>query len=869
MESRKVRQTFLDFFKSKGHEIVASAPMVVKNDPTLMFNNSGMAPFKDLFLGNAPIKFPRVADTQKCLRVSGKHNDLEEVGVDTYHHTMFEMLGNWSFGDYFKKDAISWAWELLTEVYKLDKDRLYVTVFEGDAKEGLAFDQEAYDTWVQFIDPKRILNGNKKDNFWEMGDTGPCGPCSEIHVDLRTDEERKKIDGATLVNNDDPQVIEIWNNVFMEFERRADGSLVKLPKQHVDTGMGFERLCRAIDGKRSNYDTDVFQPLIQHVSQQSGKAYGIDEKTDIAIRVLSDHIRTISFAIADGQLPSNNKAGYVIRRILRRAVRYYYTFLEVKEPFLFNMVPVLVREMGDVFPELKAQQGLIENVIKEEETAFLRTLGNGIVRFTNHIKSLSGLVIDGAFAFELYDTFGFPIDLTELIAREQNLSVNMEEFKACMAQQKSRSRSAAAVDTEDWVVLDAAAESVFVGYDLLETETEIIKYRKVKTKNKEQFQLVLSRTPFYAESGGQVGDKGKLWFENEAIEITDTKKENGITIHFADKLPNDLSVTFLAKVNEVERAATENNHSATHLMHAALRTILGTHVEQKGSLVNDKNLRFDFSHFSKVSNEEIAAIEQMVNKKIRENIALQVELMSINDARKTGAMALFGEKYGEVVRVVTFDKNYSIELCGGTHVKSTGQIGLFKIVSEGAVAAGVRRIEAITANAAEAYFNYNLATLNAVKEALKNPKDIVKSIDALLDENTKLNKQIEALMREKAKAIKNTLLTNVQPVNGINFISSIIELNSADAIKDLCFQLKQSPNTAIALGTVMNDKAQLFIALSDDLVNDKKMSAAAIVKEISKEINGGGGGSAAFATAGGTNVSGLEGALAGAKNKVQ
>jgi alanyl-tRNA synthetase len=873
MESRKVRQTFLDFFKSKGHEIVPSAPMVVKNDPTLMFNNSGMAPFKDLFLGNAPIKFPRVADTQKCLRVSGKHNDLEEVGVDTYHHTMFEMLGNWSFGDYFKKEAIAWAWELLTDVYKLDKDRLYVTVFEGDAKEGLAFDQEAYDTWAQFIEPKRILNGNKKDNFWEMGDTGPCGPCSEIHVDLRSDEERKKVDGATLVNNDHPQVIEIWNNVFMEFERRADGSLIKLPKQHVDTGMGFERLCRAIEGKSSNYDTDVFQPLIQHVAQQSGKAYGVDEKIDIAIRVLSDHIRTISFAIADGQLPSNNKAGYVIRRILRRAVRYYYTFLEVKEPFLCEMVPVLVREMGDVFPELKAQQGLIENVIKEEETAFLRTLGNGIIRFNNYTKSLNGAVIDGAFAFELYDTFGFPIDLTELIAREQNLSVNMEEFKACMAQQKNRSRAAAAVDTEDWVILDAAAESVFVGYDLLETETEIIKYRKVKAKNKEQYQLVLSRTPFYAESGGQVGDKGMLipiaiGNEQEIIYITDTKKENGITIHFADKLPSDLSVTFLARVNADERAATENNHSATHLMHAALRNILGTHVEQKGSLVNDKNLRFDFSHFSKVSNEEIAAIEQMVNKKIRENIALQVELMNIDDARKTGAMALFGEKYGDIVRVVTFDKNYSIELCGGTHVKSTGQIGLFKIVSESAVAAGVRRIEAITANAAEEYFNQNLATLNALKEVLKNPKDVLKSVDALLDENNKLTKQIEALMREKAKAIKATLLSNMKEVNGVNFISDVIELNSAEAIKDLCFQLKQTPNTAIALGTVMNEKAQLFIAFSDGLVNDKKLSAAAIVKEIAKEINGGGGGSPTFATAGGTNVNGLVGALAVIQSKI-
>ena len=861
MESHKVRQTFLDFFKSKGHEIVPSAPMVVKNDPTLMFNNSGMAPFKDLFLGNAPIKFKRIADTQKCLRVSGKHNDLEEVGVDTYHHTMFEMLGNWSFGDYFKKEAIAWAWELLTEVYKLDKDRLYVTVFEGDASEGLAFDQEAYDNWALYIAKERILNGNKKDNFWEMGDTGPCGPCSEIHVDLRSDEERAKIDGSTLVNNDHPQVIEIWNNVFMEFERRADGSLVKLPKQHVDTGMGFERLCRAIEGKSSNYDTDVFLPLINYVSNQSGKAYGVDEKTDIAIRVLSDHIRTIAFAIADGQLPSNNKAGYVIRRILRRAVRYYYTFLDVKEPFLCGMVPVLVKEMGDVFPELKSQQGLIENVIKEEETAFLRTLGNGIVRFNNHIKNLKSAIIDGAFAFELYDTFGFPIDLTQLIAREHNLSVDMEGFTAAMAEQKNRSRAAAAVDTDDWVIVDNEGESVFVGYDLLETETEIIKYRKVKAKNKEQFQLVLSRTPFYAESGGQVGDTGYLELNNKKHYITDTKKENGITIHFTELLPEDVNATFLAVVDCTKRSLTENNHSATHLMHAALRKVLGTHVEQKGSLVNDANLRFDFSHFSKVTDEQVKEIEQLVNSKIRENIAVDIKTMAIDEARKTGAMALFGEKYGDLVRVVTFDPSYSVELCGGTHVKQTGQIGLFKIITEGAVAAGIRRVEAITANAAEAYYNDQLTTLQGIKEALKNPKDVLKSVDALLDENNKLSKQIEQLMREKAKAIKATLLQQVKQVNGVNLISEIIDLNSAEAIKDVCFQLKQTPNTAIALGAVMNEKAQLFIALSDDLVNDKKLSAAAIVKEIAKEINGGGGGSAAFATAGGTNVGGLEKAL--------
>ncbi len=855
MESRKVRQTFLDFFKSKQHEIVASAPMVVKNDPTLMFNNSGMAPFKDIFLGNSPIKFPRIANTQKCLRVSGKHNDLEEVGVDTYHHTMFEMLGNWSFGDYFKTEAIAWAWELLTEVYKLDKNRLYVTVFQGDEKENLAFDQEAYDNWAKWIDKDRILNGNKKDNFWEMGETGPCGPCSEIHIDLRSDEERQKIDGKTLVNNDHPQVIEIWNNVFMEFERRADGSLVKLPKQHVDTGMGFERLCRAIEGKQSNYDTHVFLPLINYVSQQSGKTYGRDEKTDIAIRVLSDHIRAISFAIADGQLPGNNKAGYVIRRILRRAVRYYYTFLEVKEPFLYRMVKILVNEMGDVFPELKAQQALIENVIKEEETAFLRTLGNGIIRFNNHISQIKDNIIDGAFAFELYDTYGFPIDLTQLIAREQNYSVDMEGFALCMAQQKERSRAAAQVDTNDWVELLPGQESVFIGYEQLESETQIIRYRKVKSKNKEQYQLVLSITPFYAESGGQVGDTGKLIFENEIIEVVDTKKENGITIHITEKLPENTERKFYAKVNAVERADTENNHSATHLMHAALRNILGKHVEQKGSLVNQEYLRFDFSHFSKLSSEEILEIEQMVNQKIRENIPLEVKYMNLEDARKLGAMALFGEKYGEQVRVVTFDKNYSIELCGGTHVSQTGKIGMFKIVSEGAVAAGVRRIEAITAGAAEKYFNDNLHILGAVKESLKNPKDIVKSISNLLLENAQLNKEIETLLREKAKTIKAELIAQRTTINGVNIIVSEVELNSADIVKDLCFQLKQTDNTAVLLATFAHHKIQLFVALSNDLVNDKKLNAAQIVKKLAEEIKGGGGGSPAYATASGNILS--------------
>ncbi len=864
MEPHKVRQTFLDFFKSKGHEIVPSAPMIVKNDPTLLFNNSGMAPFKDIFLGNAPIKFSRVADTQKCLRVSGKHNDLEEVGVDTYHHTMFEMLGNWSFGDYFKKEAIAWAWELLTEVYKLDKERLYVTVFEGDQKDGLAFDQESYDNWALWVAPNRILKGNKKDNFWEMGDTGPCGPCTEIHIDLRNDVDRAQVNGALLVNNDHPQVIEIWNNVFMEFERRADGSLVKLPKKHVDTGMGFERLCRAITGKNSNYETGVFQPLIQFVASHSNKKYGVSEKTDIAIRVLSDHIRAISFAIADGQLPSNNKAGYVIRRILRRAVRYYYTFLDLKEPFLWRMVSVLVQEMGSFFPELKAQQELITNVIREEETAFLRTLGNGIIRFNNHLASLKKTEIEGSFAFELYDTYGFPIDLTQLMAREQNLHVNMDEFAQCMAQQKERSRSAATIDTDDWIILDKKAESVFVGYDLLQTDTEIIKYRKVKTKNKEYFQLVLSCTPFYAESGGQVGDKGILSNEKEHVLITDTKKENGITIHFTDTLPQDINTVFTAQVNEKERQKTENNHSATHLMHAALRNILGTHVEQKGSLVNDKYLRFDFSHFAKLSQDEIIAIELLVNKKIRENIPLQVELMTLEDARKKGAMALFGEKYGDLVRVVTFDKNYSIELCGGTHVKHTGQIGLFKIISESAVAAGVRRIEAYTAEGAETFMNDQLSILNAIKESLKNPKEIVKSIESFLEENTKLQKQVEHLLRDKAKEIKGNLQKQAVQINSVNVIKGIIELPSSDIIKDLCFQLKQTPCSYIVLGAVIQEKAQIFVALSDDLVQDKKWNAAHIVKNLAKEIQGGGGGSPTFATAGGTFINGIEKAIASA-----
>ena len=873
MESYKARQTFLDFFKSKGHEIVPSAPMVVKNDPTLMFNNSGMAPFKDLFLGNAPIKFPRVADTQKCLRVSGKHNDLEEVGVDTYHHTMFEMLGNWSFGDYFKKEAITWAWELLTDVYKIDKSRLYVTVFEGSGDDGLSFDQEAYDIWKQYVPEERILRGNKKDNFWEMGDTGPCGPCSEIHYDGRSLEEIAKIPGAKCVNNDDPQVIEIWNNVFMEFERKADGSLVKLPKQHVDTGMGFERLVRVLQNKQSNYDSDVFSPLLHAIEELSGLKYlsenentNIDKAQvtiNIAMRVIADHIRAISFSIADGQLPSNVGAGYVIRRILRRAIRYGYQSLDLKEPFMYRLVDVLAKQMGQAFPELIAQKALIEKVIKEEETSFYRTLEKGIERLLK-VNKLSGEIV-----FELYDTYGFPLDLTQLIARERGIEVDVEGFNKCMQEQKDRSRAATAIDTGDWISVAGKAEDggrTFVGYKTLEAEAKILQYRKVKAKGKEQYQLVLDQTPFYAESGGQVGDTGILESINEKIFITDTKKENGIFIHFTDRLPENYTHTFTAKVDAEKRHLTENNHSATHLLHAALRKVLGTHVEQKGSLVNDEYLRFDFSHFAKVTDEEIATIEAIVNRKIRENIASDIREMSLEDARKTGAMALFGEKYGEVVRVVTFDKNYSIELCGGTHVPATGQIGLFKIVAESAVAAGIRRIEAITSVKAEDFVNQQANVIHEVKSLLKNPKDVVKSVQGLLDQNTELQKQVEALLKEKAKSIKTDLLTKQQTINGINFIAERIELDSADAIKDLSFELRnQISDLFMVLGATVKGKPSLSVIISDNLVKDKKLNAGTIVRDIAKEIQGSGGGQPFYATAGGNDLQGIVKALEKAK----
>ena len=865
MTSSEIRKTFLDFFKSKQHTIVPSAPIVVKGDPTLMFTNAGMNQFKDWFLGNQPAKYRRVADTQKCLRVSGKHNDLEEVGVDTYHHTMFEMLGNWSFGDpnnpnagYFKKDAIAWAWEILTEVYKLPKDRLYVTVFEGDMKENLSFDEESNACWKQHIDDSRILMGNKKDNFWEMGDTGPCGPCSEIHVDLRSDDERKKTDGKILVNTGHPLVIEIWNNVFMEFNRKADGTLEKLPARHVDTGMGFERLCMAIQQKKSNYDTDIFQPTINYIEAMSGIKYGSTEQTDIAMRVLSDHIRAIAFTIADGQLPSNNKAGYVIRRILRRAVRYSFTYLNFKTPFIHRLTPLLAEQFKDVFPELFEQKGFVQKVIKEEEQSFLRTLETGIRRFDQYKDS----VIDGEFAFELYDTYGFPIDLTQLIARERNMQVDMDGFNQCLEQQKERSRAASAVDAEDWVILENG-ESQFIGYDNTSAEVNIIKYRKVKSKNKEQYQLVFNQTPFYAESGGQVGDTGFLQNEKEKIIITDTKKENNQIIHLSDKLPLDLKADFVATVNSSRRRKITANHSATHLMHAALKQILGNHVVQKGSLVNDEHTRFDFAHFAKVTDEDIAKIEQMVNEKIRENIALDERRnVPLEEAKSMGATALFGEKYGDYVRVIIFDPAFSMELCGGTHVNATGEIGLFKIVSETAVAAGVRRIEAITSVEAEKYITHQLTQLNTIKSELKYPKDIVIRIKELLFENEILQKQIDSFVHEKAQLIKGELLKNVKLKNNINVIAQKIDLTNVEAIKNISFELRnQLPDSFILLASESEGKAMLSLIISDQLVQSGKLNATTIIRSISKHIQGGGGGQPFYATAGGKNPAGIEAAI--------
>jgi len=864
MKAQEIRQQFLDYFTSKGHQVHSSAPIVIKNDPTLMFTNAGMNQFKDLFLGNSEVKDPRIVNSQKCLRVSGKHNDLDEVGHDTYHHTMFEMLGNWSFGDYFKKDAIDWAWELLTEVYGIDKDRLYVTVFEGDATDKLEKDNDAYDYWSAHISKERILNGNKKDNFWEMGAIGPCGPCSEIHVDIRDDAERAKVDGASLVNMDHPQVVEVWNLVFMQYNRKADTSLENLPNTHVDTGMGFERLAMVIQGKQSNYDTDVFTPLINKVCDITGFTYGEDEKIDIAIRVISDHVRAIAFAVADGQLPSNTGAGYVIRRILRRAVRYGFTFLNVKEAFMYQLVEILAEQMGTFFPEIKNQQILVGKVIHEEENSFLRTLEKGLKRIDEIIKNTEMDTVEGAKAFELYDTFGFPIDLTGLILSENGKEVDMAGFDTEMKKQKDRARAASAVEADDWVSL-FETESEFVGYDALEAEVKISQYRKVKQKGKEYYQLVFDKTPFYAEGGGQVGDRGVLESDGQKVHIVDTKRENNLIVHYTTEIPKDPSATFLAKVDPKKRLLTENNHSATHLLHEALREVLGDHVEQKGSLVNEKYLRFDFSHFSKMTDEEVQKVEDLVNDRVRKNISIvDKRAIPMEEAQQMGAMALFGEKYGDHVRVVSFGT--STELCGGTHVPSTGRIGVFKISSESGVAAGVRRIEAISSEKAFVYYKEQESTLTAVRSLLKNAKDPVKGLETLIMEKADLEKKVALLVKEKASGLKADLIKNVQEVNGLNFISAIVDLEPG-AMKDLSFECKKEMNQLVmVLGAENNGKANLSVAISDDLVAEKGMNAGQIIREISKEILGGGGGQAFFATAGGKNPQGLQKALDKAKD---
>ncbi|KAF2082832.1 alanine--tRNA ligase [Flavobacterium sharifuzzamanii] len=879
MKSQDVRKQFLDFFEGKGHTIVPSAPIVLKDDPTLMFNNSGMAQFKEFFLGNGTPKSPRIADTQKCLRVSGKHNDLEEVGIDTYHHTMFEMLGNWSFGDYFKKEAINWAWELLTEVYKIPKENLYVSVFEGSKEDNVPFDQEAWDIWKTLIDEDRIILGNKKDNFWEMGDQGPCGPCSEIHVDLRSEEEKALVSGKSLVNNDHPQVVEIWNNVFMEFNRKADGSLEKLPAQHVDTGMGFERLCMALQGKTSNYDTDVFMPLIREIETITGAKYttndvtGISEeqnKMNIAIRVVADHVRAVAFAIADGQLPSNTGAGYVIRRILRRAIRYGFTFLNTKEPFIYKLVETLSEQMGDSFPEIRTQKALCSNVIREEENSFLKTLDQGLILLDAVILNNSGDTVDGKKAFELYDTYGFPIDLTALILSERGLKLDEEGFQEQLQLQKERSRAASKVTAGDWNVLVEDDIQEFVGYDRLSQQVKITKYRRVESaKDGEIFQLVFNATPFYGESGGQTGDKGYLEAQNgDIVYIIDTKKENNQTIHLAKSLPENLTGTFNAVVDANQRAKTSSNHSATHLLHQALRKILGTHIEQKGSMVRNASLRFDFSHFAKVTDEELVEVENFVNARIRESLPL-IEKRAIpkEQALEDGAIALFGEKYGDLVRTIKFGD--SVELCGGTHVANTSDIWHFKIVSEGAVAAGIRRIEAITSEAAKEYFESQAVSLAEIKEALKNAQDPVKSILALQDENAQLKKQLEALLKDKAKNMKADLAKELQEINGVQFLAKQVDLNPEGA-KDLAYELGGSYNNLfVVFATAHEGKPMLTCYISKEIVAEKNLNAGQVVRELGKYIQGGGGGQPFFATAGGKNVDGIAEALAKAVDFVK
>lgn len=859
MKAAEVRREFLKFFESKAHKIVPSAPMVVHNDPTLMFTNAGMNQFKDYFLGNKEAQFRRVADTQKCLRVSGKHNDLEEVGIDTYHHTMFEMLGNWSFGDYFKKEAIDWAWELLTEVYKLPKDRLYATVFGGDPAEGLERDEEAFKLWRAHLPEDHILDGSKKDNFWEMGDTGPCGPCSELHIDLRDETEIAKVPGRQMVNADHPQVVEIWNLVFIQFNRVADGSLKPLPAKHVDTGMGFERLVMALQGKKSNYDTDVFQPLISYVSQKAGVKYGDNEKQDIALRVIADHIRAISFAIADGQLPGNVKAGYVIRRILRRAVRYGYTFLHFNEPFLHTLVPVLANQLAEVFPELKSQEEFVSKVIFEEESSFLRTLEKGLKRLESIRQESAGKEISGAVAFELYDTYGFPLDLTALIAREAGFSVDEAGFQKEMQQQKDRSKKATKVSAGDWVEVKTEDEIKFVGYDATEASAQVVKYREVNDKGKKLFQLVLDQTPFYAESGGQIGDTGIIVSGGQEIKVLDTKKENDLNVHFVSELPKDPTLPVHCRVDTQKRVLTENNHSATHLLHAALRQVLGSHVQQKGSLVSADLLRFDFSHFAKMTDEEIREVEAIVNRKIRENIERNERRnVPIAEAKQLGAMALFGEKYGDFVRVITFDPSYSVELCGGTHVPATGQIGHFRIVSESSVAAGVRRIEAVTADKAEQLINEERQLLLNLKELLKNPKDVSKAVLQLIEEKQALAKEVEHYRSKESSNVKAELLSKIRSSGGLNLLISEVKLPDADSLKKLSYELRNEVgNLALVLAASIDGKPQVAVMFDDNLVEKYGLNAGLIVRDLAREIQGGGGGQPFFATAGGKDINGL------------
>ena len=869
LTAKEIRESFKQFFASKEHQIVPSAPMVVKGDPTLMFTNAGMNQFKDIILGNVPRKYPRVADSQKCLRVSGKHNDLEEVGHDTYHHTMFEMLGNWSFGDYFKKEAINWAWEYLVEVLKLNPERLYATVFEGSPAEGLDRDNEAAGYWEQYLPKDHILNGNKHDNFWEMGDTGPCGPCSEIHIDLRSDEERAAVSGADMVNKDHPQVIEIWNLVFMQFNRKADGSLEPLPAKVIDTGMGFERLCMALQGKTSNYDTDVFQPIIKVIAGMAGTTYGTDKQQDIAMRVIADHIRTIAFAITDGQLPSYAKAGYVIRRILRRAVRYGYTFLDRKEAFMYKLLPVLIETMGDAYPELIAQKTLIEKVIKEEEESFLRTLETGIRLLDKKMeetKAAGKTVLNGVDAFTLYDTYGFPLDLTELILRENGMEADIEAFNKAMQKQKERARNAAAIETGDWITLKEG-ECKFVGYDLFECEAEILRYRQIKQKNKVLYQIVLDQTPFYAEMGGQVGDTGWLIADDEKIDVIDTKRENNLPVHLVTKLPKDVTATFTAKINVKKRIQCECNHSATHLLHEALREVLGTHVEQKGSYVSPDSLRFDFSHFQKVTDEEIRKVEILVGEKIRANFPLEEHRnMPIAEAKALGAMALFGEKYGDEVRVVKYGS--SVELCGGTHIPATGMIGSLHVIGESSIAAGVRRIEAVTAEGAEQFVYAQQDLIRELRALMNHMPNLAQAMKKSIEENAEMKKQIEDYIREKSMRLKEEIVAKASESNGIKVMQFVGKAN-ADAMKNVAFQIKAETTDSFVFvaGIIDDNKCTLMLMLSDDLVKEG-LHAGKIVKEAAKHIQGGGGGQPHFATAGGKNMEGLSIAVGAVKEAV-